>query len=639
MLPRILIALVISSGPLLSAAQALTCGRPSGCQFWMAAQDAGVSTALFFKDGHVIKAADIKVGDRLVARTPIYVRSAPAAFREPPLDVLGRDAAVGVEELRSLPLPTGGMQIWIRVGGSEPPFPNNPPTTRPTPAPPSTPLTTLTPEEKGRLLESRDIFYDNDGLIVHRTADGKPDGGDTAQREGWYWLGVCIRKQPNLGLDPWKPTRKLSFDQVLDLLEPRHDGVFYRHPKLAPWNNPRDKEFGFSRDQMVPLVAAMGICGGQDDRIRRLWDALPEDLLGKHSFNGNWRNFLGQDGPNCDDIKKRSCSPTADCSLKVDTRDCSLKVDQRDCSLKVDNRDCSQPHDERDCSTCVIPNIFTGGCSQRGNNPVCETEKATQNKIYEGAKIACETAKGTQNAAYASEKASCEEQKAGQNSAYAAEKTSCETQKATQNATYAGEKALCEAAKTGGEAACEGDKQLAYQTCRITNVHSGDIIGPATVNLFRRALNQDPMVPDLNNILPSTIIRSGSDGEWELLVNTHLRVGKTQGDHDDTGDDLNHIVMLLTAKLRFATLISDNATKEYAQQRAHSFGSFLGAYYTHYGDDISDVRNRIISGIASGWQTDASAPYGAVRWYHRPDVGANPALAVLYRPIIEKYIK
>jgi hypothetical protein len=36
--------------------------------------------------------------------------------------------------------------------------------------------------------ESPPIFYDADGLIVHRGNDG----GDTAQREGWYWLGRWV---------------------------------------------------------------------------------------------------------------------------------------------------------------------------------------------------------------------------------------------------------------------------------------------------------------------------------------------------------------------------------------------------------------------------------------------------------------
>jgi hypothetical protein len=41
---------------------------------------------------------------------------------------------------------------------------------------------------------NQDIFFDADGLIVHQRPDGTFDGGDTAKREGWYWLGVWIRQ-------------------------------------------------------------------------------------------------------------------------------------------------------------------------------------------------------------------------------------------------------------------------------------------------------------------------------------------------------------------------------------------------------------------------------------------------------------
>jgi hypothetical protein len=78
------------------------------------------------------------------------------------------------------------------------------------------------------------------GLIVHAGLDG----GDTAQREGWYWFGVWIRK--HVLNDPWTVPRKLTFAEVMRLLEPKADGVFYRHPKLSPWNNPYSKEYGFS---------------------------------------------------------------------------------------------------------------------------------------------------------------------------------------------------------------------------------------------------------------------------------------------------------------------------------------------------------------------------------------------------------
>lgn len=137
------------------------------------------------------------------------------------------------------------------------------------------------------------MHFDGDGLIVHRGPNGEIDGGDTAQREGWYWFGTWIRE--HVLNDPWTKPRALSFEQVLDLLEPAKDGVFHRHPKLPPWNDPHSGDLGFSRDQMVPLVAAMGV-RNLNDPLRRLWNALPQDPLGgtKHSFNGEWKTAFGQ---------------------------------------------------------------------------------------------------------------------------------------------------------------------------------------------------------------------------------------------------------------------------------------------------------------------------------------------------------
>jgi hypothetical protein len=136
---------------------------------------------------------------------------------------------------------------------------------------------------------SQPIYYDSDGLIVHENLDG----GDTAQREGWYWLGVWIRQ--NVLKEPWLIPRRLTFPEVISLLEPNKDGVFFRHPKLTPWNNPYSKQFGFSRDQLVPMVAAMGVWN-LFDPIHRLWNALPQDVVGgtKHSFNGDWVKVFGQ---------------------------------------------------------------------------------------------------------------------------------------------------------------------------------------------------------------------------------------------------------------------------------------------------------------------------------------------------------
>lgn len=487
----------------------------------------------------------------------------------------------------------------------------------------------------GQSIDDRPILFDGDGLIVHE--DG---GGDTAQREGWYWLGVWIR-QNTPGLQPWTEPRKLNFDQVLKLLEPNGDGVFYRHPKQAPYNNPYDKQFGFSRDQMLPLVAAMGVWGKQAE-LRRLWDALPEDILGKHAFNGNWRNFLGQDGANCSDIKKRGCDATANCSLKVDNRDCSLKTDSRDCSLKVDNTDCSLQEDTRDCGVCLLyrlgPPFGDGGCAQRGNNPVCEAAKGAQNAAYAAAKGVCEATKASKNVGYKGEHDACEAGKASQNVLYKGEHDACEAGKASQNVLYKGEHDACELAKTTSKATCEAQKAVDQLACFVTNVHSGDLIGPSAVNLFRRAMGESPLVPLSTLPLPPVNIGTGSLGESELAINVGLRVAIASRDRDDTGDDLNLIVSLIMAKLRFATPTSEAASLAYLI-RPHSFGSFIGAYRAQYGEDSTNQKDRIAEGIRAGWQPEVSAPYGAVRWYQRPESGANPRLAKMYEPIIKRFIE
>ncbi|HEY1936563.1 MAG TPA: hypothetical protein VGJ33_01355 [Candidatus Angelobacter sp.] len=479
----------------------------------------------------------------------------------------------------------------------------------------------LTAQEVNKLLEGRDIYYDQDGLIVHR-ANGKDDGGDTAQREGWYWLGVWIR-QKKLH-QPWTASRKLTFPQVIALLEPGKDGVFYRHPKLAPWNDPRSKEYGFSRDQMIPLVAAMGVWGMKAE-ITRLWDALPEDLLGKHAFNGNYRNFLGQDGQDCMAIKKRGCDATADCSLRVDNRDCSLQVDTRDCSLQVDTRSCG--HD--------VVGVHI-------NDPFCETAKATQNGLYATQKATCEAAKAGQNGAYIAAKNACEGAKGTQNALYASQKATCETGKTTQNALYASQKAACEAGKTGGKYACEAQKAADQVVCMVSNVHSGDLIGPSAVNLFRRAMNENPLEPISKALgLPPVNIGTGILGESELAINAGVRIAAAARDKDDTGDDLNLIVLMLMSKLRFPTPITDAAVSAYAHNRALSYGSYLGVYAQYYGNDGTDMRSRMDAGISGGWAPDpgVSGPFGAVRWYHRAAVGANPQLAEIYGVIIDTYIK
>lgn len=621
-------------------AQNFPCSATSFCDFWVAVQPPGDSHSFFSKDANRVAPSDIKTGDLLTAAVDINVRPRPVGFGSI-LFVINAGQQVEITGTRTVS--GGGGQIWAQIR-----HPTVPTRASPAPSPAASPpaLHTGTPTAKQvepceqppasdqqgpvpiidppvsahppsahdlqRLLVGRPIFCDQYGLIVSKNTDGTFNGGDTLAREGWYWLGVWIR-QHTPGMEAWKPNRMLTFDQVLALVEPNGDGIFYRHPKQAPYNKGFDKEWGTSRDQIVPIVAAMGVWG-KNDAIRRLWDALPEDIQGKHAFNGNWRNALGQDGENCTALKTKDCSPTRDCPAEVNTTPCDVQVDNESCPADTNTDDC---HREQ----CVLRRPWDGGCAQTAsyNDPICEGNKAIGNF-------------GT--------KASCEARKVAINTSA---KANCEARKASENAAT---KATCEATKASEKLSCETQKWTGYQLCRLSNIFNGDLIGPATVNLFRRALDQNPLIPDDTISLPTSVIQvvdsSGMAGEAELLINTHLITGKSHDDHDYVDPDINHIVNLLMAKLRFPTFVSDNATQEYFSQRAHSFGSYLGPYYAQYGDDMKDFQNRLHAGIASNWKPDVSAPMGAVRWYHRPNTAdghANPQLAVLYQDIVERLLK
>jgi hypothetical protein len=71
-----------------------------------------------------------------------------------------------------------------------------------------------------------------------------------------------------------------------------------------------------------------------------------------------------------------------------------------------------------------------------------------------------------------------------------------------------------------------------------------------------------------------------------------------------------------------------------------------GCYLTHYrsnypndfGASESTMANRIRSGIAQGWTPDCPAVLGALRWYFRVESDGSPALAELYRPIVQQFL-
>ena len=98
----------------------------------------------------------------------------------------------------------------------------------------------------------------------------------------------------------------------------------------------------------------------------------------------------------------------------------------RECSI---NKDCTQTrnctfkknHDTRNCKACIVKNPF-GGCVIRGNDPVCEVTKASQNSIYDAQYAA---RKGDCERLKSSAKLFCEANKA-------ARKIDCERVKSSQ---------------------------------------------------------------------------------------------------------------------------------------------------------------------------------------------------------------
>ena len=143
------------------------------------------------------------------------------------------------------------------------------------------------------------------------------------------------------------------------------------------------------------------------------------------------------DGAGIDCTPTRDCTPMRDCTP---TRDCTPSGS---CDFQVD---------QRDCSVCLVHNIFTGGCVDRGNDPVCEATKGAQNAGYAAAKGDCEAQKSAA-------KADCERIKAQ-------DKLDCERLK-TQ------EKAQCETEKEGQRLVCEtGRPPSSGYTARTTSATS-----------------------------------------------------------------------------------------------------------------------------------------------------------------------
>lgn len=95
---------------------------------------------------------------------------------------------------------------------------------------------------------------DENGLICFRRPDGYLDGGDSAQRAGFYCAGKYLQGSANSGVQ--------DFVRMADKLI--IDGKLVRNPRPGdsdpPWNDPKD----CSRDQYRPMIIAAGFYGLKD---------------------------------------------------------------------------------------------------------------------------------------------------------------------------------------------------------------------------------------------------------------------------------------------------------------------------------------------------------------------------------------
>lgn len=92
---------------------------------------------------------------------------------------------------------------------------------------------------------------DSQGLIIHNVEEW--GGGDTAQREGMWAYGLALQyPQHRLSI-------AVAFNRSLEKLQvPGKPGNYVRHPRVPGAPDWYDDPYDFTRDQSIPLLAAMG---------------------------------------------------------------------------------------------------------------------------------------------------------------------------------------------------------------------------------------------------------------------------------------------------------------------------------------------------------------------------------------------
>jgi hypothetical protein len=177
------------------------------------------------------------------------------------------------------------------------------------------------------------IAFDRYGLIIQRDRNG----GDTAAREGMYWLARKAREnffnkanRPSLApFQAWR-TRE-DFIQVLDHLEEKDasgnfTGRYRRHPfdTTGGYNTPEK----MSRDNMLPLIAAMG-AWDMNERLDRFVRHLDKKLWVFNAINNDLLYFYQQ-------FIKRARNQAVDETIDKGIADCAVSARLR-CIKDIDD--------------------------------------------------------------------------------------------------------------------------------------------------------------------------------------------------------------------------------------------------------------------------------------------------------------
>ncbi len=212
-----------------------------------------------------------------------------------------------------------------------------------------------------------------------------------------------------------------------------------------------------------------------------------------------------------------------DCSLNEDRRSCDLQTDNRDCSLQVDNRDCSANEDRRDCST------WTGI-----NDPICETAKAFQNALYAGQRQHARHPRPRRTACMLRRRQLVKYPNQRKTDCTLRKNSIAKRVRLVRTRFMLVERRSVRPARAEAKLSAKRTKAAEYQLCRLGNLYSGDLMGPESVAMYRRGIDENPLIPSIENF--TTLIGHSELGDAESLANTGIRIIKSS-DPDDTGDD------------------------------------------------------------------------------------------------------